>query len=33
MGYHAVINGGEGDDHLIAAAISKFSEFDTFIAN
>ncbi|WP_323840880.1 hypothetical protein, partial [Photorhabdus africana] len=28
MGYHAVINGGEGDDHLIAATISKFSQFD-----
>ncbi|HBK7245988.1 TPA: MARTX multifunctional-autoprocessing repeats-in-toxin holotoxin RtxA [Vibrio cholerae] len=28
MGYHAVLNGGDGDDHLIAAAISKFSQFN-----
>ncbi|EOW9373242.1 MARTX multifunctional-autoprocessing repeats-in-toxin holotoxin RtxA [Vibrio cholerae] len=28
MGYHAVLNGDDGDDHLIAAAISKFSQFN-----
>lgn len=28
MGYSAVLNGGQDDDHLIAAAISKFSELD-----
>ena len=28
MGYHAVLNGQEGSDHLIAAAVSKFSHFD-----
>ena len=28
MGYHAALNGQEGNDHLIAAAMSKFSHFD-----
>ncbi len=28
MGYNAVLNGGEGDEHLIAAALSKYSQFN-----
>ncbi|PHM68910.1 MARTX multifunctional-autoprocessing repeats-in-toxin holotoxin RtxA [Xenorhabdus kozodoii] len=28
MGYHAVINGGTGDDHLIADVVSKFSQLN-----
>ncbi|SGY96223.1 Autotransporter adhesin [Moritella viscosa] len=28
MGYHAVVNAGADDDHLIAASISKFSKLD-----
>ncbi|MDE9590667.1 hypothetical protein KKJ23_24300, partial [Xenorhabdus bovienii] len=28
MGYHAVINGGTGNDHLIADVVSKFSQFN-----
>ncbi|WP_434223354.1 alpha/beta fold hydrolase [Xenorhabdus bakwenae] len=28
MGYHAVINGGTGNDHLIADVVSKFSQLN-----